>query len=67
MIATVVVVVATHNLALGVLTGVLLSALFLANKLENDIRVESALKEGVRIYSLVGQIFSVHPNVLPEF
>lgn len=57
MIATVVVVVATHNLALGVLTGVLLSALFLANKLENDIRVESTLKEGVRIYSLVGQIF----------
>ncbi len=57
MIATVVVVVATHNLALGVLTGVLLSALFLANKLENDIRVESTLKEGVRSYSLVGQIF----------
>jgi SulP family sulfate permease len=41
MIATVIVVVATHNLALGVLTGVLLSALFLANKLENDIRVKA--------------------------
>lgn len=68
MIATVVVVVATHNLALGVLTGVLLSALFLANKLENDIRVESTLKEGVRIYSLVGQIFfSSSERFLPEF
>ncbi|WP_230699110.1 SulP family inorganic anion transporter, partial [Acinetobacter baumannii] len=32
MIATVVVVVATHNLAYGVLIGVLLSALFFANK-----------------------------------
>ena len=36
MIATVVVVVATHNLAYGVLIGVLLSALFLPTKL-NDI------------------------------
>jgi SulP family sulfate permease len=33
MIATVVVVVATHNLAYGVLVGVLLSALFLLTKL----------------------------------
>ena len=45
MIATVIVVVATHNLALGVLTGVLLSALFLANKLENDIKeLEQVIK-----------------------
>lgn len=57
MIATVIVVVATHNLALGVLTGVLLSALFLANKLENDIRVESSLEGMHRLYDLHGQIF----------
>lgn len=57
MIATVIVVVATHNLALGVLTGVLLSALFLANKLENDIRVESYMENDTRVYDLKGQIF----------
>lgn len=57
MLATVVVVVATHNLALGVLTGVLLSALFLANKLENDIHVESTLENMHRVYDLHGQIF----------
>ena len=57
MVATVVVVVATHNLALGVLTGVLLSALFLANKLENDIHVESTLEGTHRLYDLHGQIF----------
>ena len=57
MLATVVVVVATHNLALGVLTGVLLSALFLANKLENDIHVESTLEDTYRLYDLHGQIF----------
>jgi len=57
MIATVIVVVATHNLALGVLTGVLLSALFLANKLENDNRVESSLEGTHRLYDLHGQIF----------
>ncbi|AVF08182.1 SulP family inorganic anion transporter [Acinetobacter baumannii] len=57
MIATVVVVVATHNLALGVLTGVLLSALFLANKLENDIQVITSLEGNARLYDLRGQIF----------
>ena len=59
MIATVGVVVATHNLALGVLTGVLLSALFLANKLENDIQVISSLEGNARLYDLRGQIFLV--------
>ncbi|MCZ1177816.1 SulP family inorganic anion transporter [Acinetobacter pittii] len=57
MIATVIVVFATHNLALGVLTGVLLSALFLANKLENDIRIETSFEDQARLYELKGQIF----------
>ena len=57
MIATVIVVVATHNLALGVLTGVLLSALFLANKLENDIQVQASFEGSARVYDLRGQIF----------
>ncbi|MGJ8756576.1 SulP family inorganic anion transporter [Acinetobacter sp. HC8-3S] len=57
MLATVAVVIATHNLALGVLTGVLLSALFLANKLENDIHIEHYFEGDVRVYDLKGQIF----------
>jgi SulP family sulfate permease len=57
MVATVIVVVATHNLALGVLTGVLLSALFLANKLENDIHINASLEGSARLYNLRGQIF----------
>lgn len=57
MLTTVVIVVATHNLALGVLAGVLLSALFLANKLEQDVCVESHLFQGVRHYDVKGQIF----------
>lgn len=57
MVATVVVVVATHNLALGVLTGVVLSALFLVNKLEKDLEVDS-FEDGTTRYFLVkGQIF----------
>ncbi|UTO19785.1 SulP family inorganic anion transporter [Acinetobacter sp. Z1] len=68
MLATVIVVVATHNLALGVLTGVLLSALFLANKLENDIRVESYFENNARVYDLKGQIFfSSSEKFMPSF
>ena len=57
MIVTVIVVVATHNLALGVLSGVLLSALFLVIKLEDDIQVKSAFEGSARLYDLSGQIF----------
>lgn len=57
MIVTVMVVVATHNLALGVLIGVLLSAVFLVNKLENEIQVKTRLEGSHRIYELRGQIF----------
>lgn len=57
MLATVAVVVATHNLAYGVLTGVILSALFFANKLENYVRVTSAREGGTRTYQVQGQLF----------
>lgn len=57
MIITVMVVVLTHNLALGVFTGVLLSALFFANKLKNQVRIESTLEGNNRLYTLHGQIF----------
>lgn len=57
MITVVIVVLATHNLALGVLTGVLLSALFIINKLESEVKVQSTLHNQQRHYVITGQIF----------
>jgi SulP family sulfate permease len=58
MIAVVIVVLATHNLALGVFIGVLLSALFIINKLESEVKVSSVLvNESTRRYTISGQIF----------
>jgi SulP family sulfate permease len=59
MVATVVVVVATHNLAYGVLVGVLLAALFFANKVSHFMYVTSAPDDqtGTRTYRVVGQVF----------
>ncbi|PRD42628.1 sodium-independent anion transporter [Phyllobacterium phragmitis] len=59
MIATVIGVVYTHNLAIGVLIGVLLSAVFFAWKISQIFRVTSALTAGGthRTYKIEGQIF----------
>lgn len=59
MTATVVVVVATHNLALGVLVGVLLSALFFTYKISKIMYVGSTLSDDglTRQYTVIGQIF----------
>jgi SulP family sulfate permease len=59
MLATVVVTVFTHDLAKGVLVGVLLSALFFANKIGKVLRVDrsSDAQGPVRTYTVVGQVF----------
>lgn len=59
MVATVVVTVATHDLAKGVLTGVLLSGFFFAHKVGQILRVRSEVDaEGrVRTYTITGQVF----------
>eukprot|EP01133_Synstelium_polycarpum_P014450 gene14450-17051_t len=59
MIATVVVVVLTHDLAKGVFVGVLLSALFFATKVGRLLSISSTLdKDGhTRIYQVKGQVF----------
>lgn len=58
MIAVIIVVLATHNLALGVFVGVLLSALFFINKLEKTVHVSTYLHEpNSRSYVISGQIF----------
>jgi SulP family sulfate permease len=59
MLATVVVTVGTHDLAKGVLVGVLLSGFFFAHKVGQILRVASRTEdEGrVRTYTITGQVF----------
>ena len=59
MLATVAVVVATHDLARGVLVGVVLSGLFFAQKISRFFGVASAMDgaAGTRTYRVTGQIF----------
>lgn len=58
MLSTVVVVVFTHNLAIGVFVGVLLAALFFANKVGRILLVHSEKdNESVRRYRVEGQVF----------
>ena len=59
MIATVVAVVYTHNLAIGVLVGVLLSGIFFAAKIAQLFSMHSHLSDGgqTRTYVVVGQVF----------
>lgn len=59
MASTVAVVVFTHNLALGVLIGVLMSALFFAKKVARFLFIESLQSEDglSKIYRVYGQVF----------
>lgn len=57
MLATVVVVVATDNLAFGVLTGVLIASLNFATKVARFMAVSSELKDDTRTYTVAGQVF----------
>jgi SulP family sulfate permease len=59
MLATVAVVLGTHDLAKGVLVGVVLSGLFFAQKISRFFGVESMLDaaSGVRTYRVTGQLF----------
>ncbi|PPU32557.1 sodium-independent anion transporter [Xanthomonas arboricola] len=58
MLGTVVVTVWTHDLARGVLAGVLLSALFFARKVGRMLQVQASERDdGVRVYAVRGQVF----------
>lgn len=61
MVATVATVVVTHDLAQGVLVGVVLSALFFARKISQLSNVSSTLSEDgkIRTYLVTGQVFFV--------
>ena len=59
MVATVIVVVWTHNLAFGVFTGILIGSLFMAQRLSQFLLVESDYDEAsdTRTYQVIGQVF----------
>jgi SulP family sulfate permease len=69
MLATVMVVVFTHNLAYGVFVGVLLGAMFFANKVAQYKYVRSELSEDgrTRSYEVVGQVFFASADKFVEF
>ncbi len=59
MLSTVIVTVWTHNLAFGVITGVVLAALFMASRLREYMYIRSEFDEAAqtRTYHVVGQVF----------
>jgi len=59
MIATVIVVVWTHNLAIGVFVGILIGSLFMAQRLSQFMYVDSSYDDAsdTRTYNVIGQIF----------
>lgn len=61
MVATVVAVVYTHNLAIGVGVGIILSALFFARKVAKLVSIRSSFDEAsaTRTYTIWGQLFFV--------
>ncbi|OZI59037.1 sodium-independent anion transporter [Bordetella genomosp. 1] len=66
MLTTVAVVVFTHNLAWGVLAGVVLSAVFFAGKVQRVLQVDSALQDDgtLRRYRVRGQVFFASSEAL---
>lgn len=56
MVITVVTVIFTHNLAIGVFTGILLSAIFFVSKI-SKVRVEKTMEGNKRIYRINGELF----------
>ena len=64
MIATVVMVVATHDLSIGVLTSVLLSGIFFAWKVRQLLTIETRIEGGTRHYIVGGQIFFASVDML---
>jgi SulP family sulfate permease len=68
MLATVAVTVATHDLAQGVLVGVLLSGIFFARKVARIFTIASRLSDDgtTRIYVVTGQVFFASADAFAE-
>ncbi|WP_067727697.1 SulP family inorganic anion transporter [Oceanobacillus damuensis] len=66
MVATVAIVLVTHNLAIGVLAGVLLSAIFFAAKISKiKVSEELVMLEQKKIYRVEGQLFFASVSDFP--
>ncbi len=59
LIVTMATVVITHNLAIGVIVGVVLSAIFFARKISKQFQVSSSRDGATRTYRVRGQLFFV--------
>uniref|UniRef100_A4SEM2 Sulphate transporter n=1 Tax=Chlorobium phaeovibrioides (strain DSM 265 / 1930) TaxID=290318 RepID=A4SEM2_CHLPM len=59
MLVTVITVVSTHNLAIGVFAGILLASLFFANKVGHFMLIKKELDSSgtTRTYRVIGQVF----------
>lgn len=67
MIVTVAVVLLSHNLALGVLAGVIISALSLVAQLEKSVQVQAlAVSEETQTYAVKGQLFFSSSDLLAQ-
>ncbi|HEY9090907.1 SulP family inorganic anion transporter [Parasphingorhabdus sp.] len=66
MLATVVMVVATHDLSIGVLTGVLLSGIFFAWKVRQLVNIQESVEGTTHRYVFAGQIFFGSIDMLYE-
>ena len=66
MVATVVVVVATHNLAIGVIAGVLVASVMFARRVAHFTEVIDVAHpdEDTRVYKVVGELFFASSNDL---
>jgi SulP family sulfate permease len=68
MVATVIVTVATHDLAMGVVVGVLLSGVFFAFKVTRLMNVQVSFdpETDTRIYTVSGQIFFASADIFAD-
>jgi sulfate permease, SulP family len=66
MVATVAVVLVTHNLAIGVVVGVLVASVLFARRVAHLVDVTSVLDPdgGTRVYSVHGEVFFASSNDL---
>lgn len=66
LIVTVAIVVITNNLAIGVVAGVVLSAIFFARKVSKQFQVTSSRDGATRTYRVIGQLFFVAVDEFTE-
>ncbi|MFC3041766.1 SulP family inorganic anion transporter [Virgibacillus xinjiangensis] len=67
MVVTVLTVVLTHNLAIGVFAGIILSSIFFVSKI-SQVRVESSRSGDKKVYKIRGELFFASvTELIPQF